>query len=91
MTIEVTLSAKSQLRRTVRSLRRIDAAAAERFVRDLSSLLAKRTSIDEAATPIADFPDLPTREIGLHGHRLFFRESDGRLWLSGVWRMPDAS
>ena len=91
MTIEVTLSAKTQLRSALRSLRRIDAAAAERFVRDLSSLLTKRTSIDKAATPIVGFPGLPASEIVLHGHRLFFRESDGRLWLSGAWRMPDAS
>ena len=89
MTIEVTLSAKTQLRSALRSLRRIDATAAEGFVRDLSSLLAKRTSIDKAATPIVGFPDLPASEIVLHGHRLFFRESDGTLWLSGVWPTPD--
>lgn len=89
MTIEVTLSAKAQLRSTLESLRRTDAATAERFVRDLSSFLVNRTSIDKAATPIADFPDLPTREIRLHGHRLFFRGSEGTLWLSGVWHLPD--
>jgi len=89
MTIEVTLSAEPQLRSALRSLRRIDAATAERFVRDLSSLLAKRASIDKAATPIAGFPELPAKEIGLHGYRLFFRESGGTLWLSGVWPTPD--
>jgi len=91
MTIEVTTSAKTQLRSVLRSLRRIDGATAERFVRDLSSLLTKRTSIDEAATPIAGFPDLPASEIVLQGHRLFFRTVEDTLWLIGVWRTPDAS
>ncbi len=89
MTIEVTLTAKTQLRSALRSLRRIDAATAERFVRDLGSLLAKRSSVDRAATPIAGFPELPASEVVLHGFRLFFRESDGTLWLSGVWPTPD--
>jgi len=83
MMIQVTDTARSQLRTAVGALARRSGAAAVQFVREISAL--NRAAIEKAA-PVAGFPELPVSEIVLHGYRLFFRTADATLWLTGVWR-----
>ena len=90
MNVRATDSARWQLRAAVEALKRSGGTSAAAFVGMVRELLKDRATIERAAVPIAGFPDLPVSEIVLHGHRLFFRSADGILWLSGVWRMPDA-
>ena len=89
MTIQATDSARMQLLAVVKMLTRRNAGQAARFVRETIALLANRAAIEEAAVPIAGFPELLVSEIALHGYRLFFRPANGTLWLTGVWRTSD--
>ena len=85
MSIQVTESARSQLRYAVSMLQQRSPERADRFIQGVHDLLTERPTIEQTTKPFAGLAGAAVREVEVEGHRLFFRESEGTLWLSGVW------
>jgi len=80
-------AARWQLRSAIETLRRSGAPVARAFVADVAARLRNPTALGREARPLAEWPDLPFREIRIDGYRFFVVEKDGTRWIAGVWNV----
>ena len=74
-----------QLRGAVDRLRRVDPEAAKDFLSEVERLLRAPKKLAARETPIAGFPEFPSREVRVDGHRIFIRRMAETTWIVGVW------
>ena len=85
MTIRFTPSARAKFLAILDRTRRENRGAAVAFRRDAESALARLRSFPESAPHIAEFPDLPHREVFVRPYRFFYRVQGEIVWVVDLW------
>ena len=85
MTIRFTPSARAKFLAVLERIRREDRGVVIAFRRDAESALARLRSFPESAPHIAEFPDLPHREVFVRPDRFFYRIQGEIVWVVDLW------
>jgi len=62
-----------------------DAAAARRFRVRTETMLNRLGRFPASGRVLAEFPDLPYREVVIAPYRFFYRLKDKTIWVVAVW------
>ncbi len=85
----VTEGARGQLRAALLAAARRDPNEARELLKGVEEALRSTDLLDTEGHPLADFPQLPFREIRIGEHRLFFRCEQKTVWITGLWKAAD--
>ncbi len=92
MEVLFTPSARAGFLAAIAAIRRNNRDAARKFHRRATSTLKRLTRFPDSGTIIAEFPDLPYREIYVEPYRFFYRVQRETVWIVAVWhgaQLPD--
>lgn len=85
MDVRFTPSARAQFLAAVASIRRRSPAAARTFRDRAESGLKRLRRFPASGASVAEFPDLPYREVFVEPYRFFYRVRDTTVWVVAVW------
>lgn len=86
MKIVFTPSARTQLLSALAYIRRDKPDAASRFRRRAETVLKRLVILPESGRVIAEYPELPHREVIVTPYRCFYRVKGKVVWIVAVWR-----
>ena len=92
MEVKFTSSGRLQFLAAIESIRRENATAARQFRRQAEKALKRLERFPESGAVVAEFPDLPYREVYVKPYRFFYRVNDRTIWVVAVWhgaRIPE--
>jgi toxin ParE1/3/4 len=92
MEVKFTSSGRAQFLAAIISIRRENATAARRFRRSAEKALRRLERFPESGAVVAEFPNLPYREVYVKPYRFFYRQKDQTIWVVAVWhgaRIPE--
>jgi toxin ParE1/3/4 len=92
MEVKFTSSGRAHFLATIDSIRKENATAARRFRRAVQKALKRLERFPESGAVLAEFPDLPYREVYVKPYRFFYRQKDQTIWVVAVWhgaRIPE--
>ena len=85
MHVRFTPSARTQFLEALDFVRSDSSSAAEGIVERAELALRQLADFPNSGHPLAEFPDLPHREVLVDPYRFFYRVSMGTVWIVGVW------
>lgn len=92
MDVRFTPSARVQFLHAVETIRRHNPAAAQRFRQRAGTALKRLSRFPDSGAAVAEFPDLPYREVYIKHYRFFHRVRGDTVWIVAVWhgaQLPD--
>jgi plasmid stabilization system protein ParE len=92
MKVRFTPSARLTFLNTIDRMSRESPSAVRHFRQRVESSLRRLERFPELAPRIAEFPDLPHRELHVPPYRFFYRTEDQLVWIVDVWydvQIPD--
>jgi plasmid stabilization system protein ParE len=92
--VRFTASARDQFLAAVAYIRRDKPGTAVHFRKRAEARLTRLQRFPASGRVIAEFPELPYREVIVPPHRFFYRVKGDTVWIVAVWQgaqMPDAS
>jgi toxin ParE1/3/4 len=92
--IRFTASARDQFLAALAYIRRDKPSAAIRSRKRAEASLKRLRRLPASGQVIAEFPELPYREVIVSPYRFFYRVKGDTVWIVAVWhsaQMPDAS
>jgi len=87
-----TPSAREQFLHAVRTIQLKNRTAARKFHKQAGIALKRLSRFPNSGATIAEFPELPYRELYVKPYRFFYRVKDGTVWIVAVWhgaQIPD--
>ena len=94
MKVRFTASARDQFLVALAYIRRDKPSAAVRFRKRAETSLKRLQRFPASGRVIAEFPELPYREVIVPPYRFFYRVKGDTAWIVAVWhsaQIPDAS
>ena len=94
MKVRFTASARDQFLAALAYIRRDKPSAAVRFRKRAETSLKRLQRFPASGRVIAEFPELPYREVIVPPYRFFYRVKGDTVWIVAVWhsaQIPDAS
>ena len=85
MVVLFTPSARVQFLEAVETIQRNDRVAARKFRRQAGTALKRLARFPNSGAAVAEFPDLPYREVYIKPYRFFYRMRDDVVWVVAVW------
>ena len=85
MDVRFTPSARAQFLASVASIRRHDPTAARDFRARVERGLKRLRRFPASGATLAEFPDLPYREIFVAPYRFFYSVRNETVWVVAVW------
>lgn len=92
MRVRFTPEGRAQALSALAYIRRDNRSAALRFRKRAEDSLRLLGRFPESGRVVAEFPDLPYREVIVPPYRFFCRVRDGSVWIVAVWhgaQLPD--
>ncbi len=92
MDVRFTPSARVQFLDVIQNIRRNDHGAARRFRERAGTALKRLSRFPKSGVSVAEFPDLPYREVYVKPYRFFYRLRGDTVWVVAVWhgaQIPD--
>ncbi len=92
MVVKFTVSARAQFLAAIESIRRKNPTAARQFRLRVGTALKRLERFSGSGAIVAEFPELPFREVYVEPYRFFYRVQGKTVWLVAVWhgaRIPD--
>lgn len=92
MELKFTPSGRLQFLAAIRAIQRENATAANKFRRQAEKALRRLERFPGAGTVVAEFPDLPYREVYVKPYRFFYKTHNHIVWVVAVWhgaRIPE--
>ncbi|MEW6300784.1 MAG: type II toxin-antitoxin system RelE/ParE family toxin [Thermodesulfobacteriota bacterium] len=92
MTVRFTPSARAQFLAALAYIRRENPTAAAQFRHRTERVLRRLQRFPNSGRVIAEFPELPYREVIVAPYRFFYRRDADVVWVVGVWhgaQLPD--
>jgi len=80
-----TPSARIHFLDAVGAIQKYDQGAAKKFRENVGVALKRLGRFPKSGTAIAEFPDLPYREIYVKPYRFFYRTQKDVVWVVAVW------
>jgi plasmid stabilization system protein ParE len=90
--VVLTPSARKQFLAAVEAIRRSSRDAARRFRKRAGQALKRLSRFPQSGAVVAEFPELPYREVYVNPYRFFYRVQDRTVWIVAVWhgaQVPD--
>ncbi|MCD6296423.1 MAG: type II toxin-antitoxin system RelE/ParE family toxin [Deltaproteobacteria bacterium] len=85
MKVRFTPSAKAQFLSALAYIRRDKPSAAIRFRDRTEKVLRGLEDLPESGRIVAEFPELPYREVIISPYRFFYRTKGNVVWIVAVW------
>ena len=85
MDVRFTPSARAQFLASVAAIRRHNPTAARAFRERVERGLKRLRRFPASGATVAEFPDLPYRELFVEPYRIFYRVHDTTVWVVAVW------
>ena len=85
MKVRFTPSAKAQFLSALAYIRRDKPSAAIRFRDRTEKVLRRLEDLPESGRIVAEFPELPYREVIISPYRFFYRTKGNVVWIVAVW------
>ncbi len=85
MDVRFTPSARAQFLAAIASIRRHSPPAARGFRERAERGLKRLRRFPASGAMVAEFPDLPYRELFIEPYRFFYRVRDATVWVVAVW------
>jgi plasmid stabilization system protein ParE len=85
-------SARGQFLHAVASIRANSPTAALKFRRRAETALRRLLRFPHSGAPVAEFPELPHREVHVKPYQFFYRVEGQTVWVIAVWhgaQVPD--
>jgi plasmid stabilization system protein ParE len=85
-------SARVQFVSAVQTIRRKNPTAGRKFRTRAEKSLKRLERFPQSGTVIAEFPELPYREVYVKPYRFFYRIRESSVWIVAVWhgaQVPD--
>ncbi len=92
MKILFTPTGRCQFLEAIAYIHRDKPSAAATFREKVEKSLSRLKKFPESGRPLAEFPDLPFREVIVKPYRFFYRIKDENVWIVAVWhgaQLPD--
>jgi plasmid stabilization system protein ParE len=83
--IRFTPSARIQFLTAVAYIQRDDPSAAKRFRNRAERALKRLERFPDSGKLLAEFPELPFREVVVSPHRFFYKVRRKTVWVVAVW------
>jgi len=83
--VRFTPSAKAQFLSALAYIRRDKPSAAIRFRDRTEKVLRRLEDLPESGRIVAEFPELPYREVIISPYRFFYRTKGNVVWIVAVW------
>lgn len=85
MKVRFTPSARLQLLRQLAYVRQESPLAARKLLLKLRTTLRRLARFPRSGKPLAEFPDLPHREVVVAPYRVFYRVDGAGVWIVAIW------
>lgn len=85
MEVRFTSTGRSQFLAAIGWIRKNNASAALQFRRRAERALKRLLRFPSSGAVVAEFPDLPYREVYVEPYRFFYRAIDQTIWVVAVW------
>jgi toxin ParE1/3/4 len=85
MDVQFTPAGRRQFLAAIATIRKVNAAAARQFRQRAEKALKRLERFPASGAVVAEFPDLPYREVYVKPYRFFFRVRDKTVWVVAVW------
>ena len=85
MELRFTPAGRFQFLAAIGSIRRANATAARQFRHRAEKALKRLQRFPASGVVLAEFPDLPFREVYVNPYRFFYRLRDNTIWVVAVW------
>lgn len=85
MDVLFTPSARVQFLSAVETIERKNRAAARKFRQQAGTALRRISRFPHSGPAVAEFPELPYREVSIKPYRFFYRVRDDAAWVVAVW------
>jgi toxin ParE1/3/4 len=92
MVVRFTPSGRAQFLAAIGSIRRESPDAARAFRHRAGKALKRLERFPESGAVVAEFPELPYREVFVRPYRFFYRVREKTVWIVAVWhgaQIPD--
>lgn len=92
MDVQLTPLARAQFLAAVGAIRRHNPTAARRFLQKAGQALKRLARLPNSGAIVAEFPELPYREVYVKPYRFFYRVQAETVWVVAVWhgaQVPD--
>jgi plasmid stabilization system protein ParE len=83
--VRFTPSARTQFLAAVAYIRRHNPTAASRFRQQADKALRRLQRFPNSGSIVAEFPELPYREVFVSPYRFFYRTQGTTVWIVAVW------
>jgi toxin ParE1/3/4 len=90
--LRFTPSARAHFLHAIETIRKKNRTAAMKFRRRAETALRRLSRFPQSGALIAEFPELPYREIYVAPYRFFYRVRGETVWVVAVWhgaQIPD--
>jgi toxin ParE1/3/4 len=85
MDVKFTPSGRRQLLAALETIHKENATAARQFRARAEKALKRLERFPASGTVVAEFPDLPYREVYVKPYRFFYRVREKTVWVVAVW------
>ena len=85
MRVRFTPTGRAQFLAAIAYIRRENPTAAARFRQRAEQALRRLEQFPESGRVVAEFPDLPYREVIVPPYRFFYRIKEAVVWVVAVW------
>ena len=85
MRVRFTPSARAQFLAAVDTIRQHNATAARQFRQRGGKALERLGRFPQSGALVAEFPELPFREVYVKPYRFFYRTQGKTVWVVAVW------
>jgi toxin ParE1/3/4 len=92
MDVRFTPSGRRRFLAALETIRKENATAARQFRKQAEKVLKRLERFPAAGAIVAEFPDLPYREVYVKPYRFFYQVRDKTVWVVAVWhgaQIPD--
>lgn len=92
MDVRFTPSARIQFLRAIETIQRNNQTAARKFRHRSGTALKRLSRFPNSGAAVAEFPDLPYREVYVKPYRFFYRVQKDVVWVVADWhgaQLPD--
>jgi toxin ParE1/3/4 len=85
MNVKFTVSARAQFLAAIESIRQKSPIAARQFRQRAGESLKRLEKFSGSGAVVAEFPELPYREVYVTPYRFFYRVHEKTVWIVAVW------
>jgi toxin ParE1/3/4 len=85
MRVRLTATARAQFLAAIGAIRRKSPQAARTFRQRSEKTLKRLERVPNSGAVVAEFPELPFREVYIEPYRFFYQVREKTIWVVAVW------